>query len=103
MFTYICLGTSDLVRSAAFYDPVMAALGLQRCDTSNEPDWDGWVGWGTYLDAGRVEVALWLCQPFNCQPVSVGNGTMVALAASSWEQVAGLPPGCRAAWWHLGR
>ena len=38
MFTYICLGTSDLVRAAAFYDPVMAALGLQRCDTSNEPD-----------------------------------------------------------------
>ena len=87
MFTYVCLGTNDLPRAVAFYDPVMAALGLQRCDTSSEPEWDGWVGWGSYIDEGRIEVALWLCEPFNGQPASVGNGTMVAFAAKSWEQV----------------
>lgn len=87
MFTYVCLGTNDLPRAVAFYDPVMAALGQQRCDTASEPDWDGWVGWGTYVDEGRIEVALWLCEPFNGQPASAGNGTMVAFAANSWEQV----------------
>jgi catechol 2,3-dioxygenase-like lactoylglutathione lyase family enzyme len=87
MFTYVCFGTDDLPRAVAFYDPVMAALGHQRCDTASEPDCDGWVGWGTYVDEGRIEVALWLCEPFNGQPASVGNGTMVAFAASSWEQV----------------
>ena len=87
MFTYVCLGTNDLQRAVAFYDPVMAALGQQRCDSASEPEEDGWFGWGTYVDDGRIEVALWLCEPFNGQPASVGNGTMVALAAHSWAQV----------------
>ena len=87
MFTYVCLGSRDLEQSVAFYDPVMAALGQQRCDTASEPDWDGWVGWGTYVDEGRIEVALWLCAPFNGEPATVGNGTMVAFAARSWAQV----------------
>ncbi len=87
MFTYVCLGTNDLPRAVAFYDPVMAALGQQRCATASEPELDGWIGWGTYVDEGRIEVALWLCEPFNGQPASVGNGTMVAFAAKSWEQV----------------
>lgn len=79
MFTYLCLGSNDLPRAVAFYDSVMTALGLQRCDTAGEPDWDGWYGWGTYSDAGLVDIALWLCEPFNGEPASVGNGTMVAL------------------------
>ena len=87
MFTYVCLGTNNLQRAVAFYDPVMAALGQQRCDSASEPEEDGWFGWGTYVDDGRIEVALWLCEPFNGQPASVGNGTMVALAAHSWAQV----------------
>ncbi|MHB1692088.1 MAG: VOC family protein, partial [Thiomonas sp.] len=45
------------------------------------------AGWGTYLDDGRQELALWLCQPFNGQPASAGNGTMVALAARTRAQV----------------
>lgn len=47
MFTYVTLGTTDLERSARFYDAVLGALGLTRCDTSAEQDWDGWIGWGT--------------------------------------------------------
>ena len=87
MFAYVCLGSSDLARSARFYDAVLGALGLQRCDTSGEPEWDGWIGWGRYENHGQVELALWLCQPFNGEPASAGNGTMVALRASSWRQV----------------
>lgn len=87
MFTYVCLGTTDLQRSARFYDATLATLGHARCDVSGEPAWDGWLGWGTYQDHGRLEMALWVCPPFDGQRASAGNGTMVALAASSWNQV----------------
>jgi len=87
MFTYVCLGTNDPARAAPFYDAVLAALGLARCDTSGEADGDGWIGWGTYEDHGAREVALWLCRPFDGRPASVGNGSMVAFAAPSWEAV----------------
>ncbi|SCC92894.1 Glyoxalase/bleomycin resistance protein/dioxygenase [Thiomonas sp. X19] len=86
MFTYLMLGTNDLARAVRFYDPVMAALGHARCDTGNDAS-DDEAGWGTYLDDGRQELALWLCQPFNGQPASAGNGTMVALAARTRAQV----------------
>lgn len=87
MFTYVCLGTNDLVRATAFYDAALAALGIDRVDTAGEGNWDGWVGWGRYEDHGRREVALWLCRPFDGGHASAGNGTMVALQATSWRQV----------------
>lgn len=87
VFTYVCLGTNDLQRAAQFYDAVLGALGLQRCDVSGESDWDGWIGWGMYSADGAQEVALWLCAPFNGQPATVGNGTMVAFKAASWGHV----------------
>src|SRR3981189_2065849 len=87
MFTYISLGTSDPARAARFYDAVLAPLGLRRCDTTAEPNWDDWVGWGTHQDGGAREGALWLCKPFNGAPATAGNGTMVALRAKSWEAV----------------
>lgn len=87
MFTYVCLGTDDLARAARFYDAALAALGLSRCDVSDEPSWDGWLGWGTYERHGAMESALWLCKPFDGKPASAGNGTMIALTAKSWQQV----------------
>src|SRR5437762_12987759 len=86
MFTYVTLGTNDPPRAARFYDAVLGALGLERCDVS-EPEWQDWHGWGVYdKEAGR-ELALWLCPPFDARPASAGNGTMVALVARSWSEV----------------
>ena len=87
MFTYVTLGTNDLIRAVRFYDACMATLDLSRCDASDEPDWDDWAGWGTYEAGGAREVALWVCKPFNGQAATGGNGAMVALRARSWEQV----------------
>lgn len=87
MFTYLCLGSDALPRAARFYDAVLAPLGLTRCDTGDGADDDDWIGWGTYEDEGRHEVALWLCRPFDGQPASVGNGTMVAFRAATRAQV----------------
>jgi len=87
MFTYICLGTRDLKRAAQFYDAVFHALGVKRCKTADEPDWDGWIGWGDYENGGAREMALWVGKPFNDKEATAGNGTMVALTAGSWQQV----------------
>jgi catechol 2,3-dioxygenase-like lactoylglutathione lyase family enzyme len=87
MFNFICLGTRDLMRASRFYDATMATLGLSRCDVGDEPGWDGWLGWGTYQNHGATELALWLCEPFNGEPATAGNGTMVGLRAKSWQQV----------------
>ena len=87
MFSYICLGTADLERATRFYDATLGALGYRRCDTSGETCWEGWAGWGTYQDQGRIQEALWICAPFNGQPPTSGNGTMLALQAKSWQQV----------------
>lgn len=87
MFSYISLGTNDIARAVRFYDAALAALGLSRCDTSGEPDFGDWVGWGTYEGQGAVELALWICRPFDGQAATPGNGTMVALDAKSWKQV----------------
>lgn len=87
MFTYICLGTNDIARSAHFYDAVLSNLGLTRCNISGELDWEDWIGWGTYEEGGKKELALWLCRPINGEPATVGNGTMVALQAKSWQEV----------------
>ena len=89
VLTYVCLGTNDLERSCRFYDAVLGKLGLSRCDVSGEPNWEGWAGWGVYEDEGRRQDALWVCQPFDKRPASVGNGTMVAFHAASWQQVDG--------------
>jgi hypothetical protein len=56
MFAYICLGSSDLRRSATFYDAALGVLGYKRCETSAERDQlECWVGWGLYekTRAGR--------------------------------------------------
>ena len=87
MFTYICFGTNDLERSKRFYDAAMETLGLGRCNTG-DMEWDRIAaGWGTYANGGESELALWVNKPFNDQAASVGNGTMVALGATTWKQV----------------
>jgi catechol 2,3-dioxygenase-like lactoylglutathione lyase family enzyme len=87
MFSYICLGTNDLARATRFYDATLGVLGYQRCDVSGEEHWDGWQGWGTYEQQGAVQLALWVCLPFDGKPATAGNGSMVALATRSWQQV----------------
>jgi catechol 2,3-dioxygenase-like lactoylglutathione lyase family enzyme len=87
VFTYFCLGTNNLQRAARFYDAALAPLGIHRCDSASEAGSGDMLGWGTYEEGGKKELALWLCQPFNGQAATAGNGSMVALAASSWAQV----------------
>jgi len=80
LILYTTLGVSDIERSAAFYDAVFATLGVPR-NPESVPEF---VGWGPSYDGG---VSFWICPPFDGQPPSAGNGTMVALRAKSEAEV----------------
>jgi catechol 2,3-dioxygenase-like lactoylglutathione lyase family enzyme len=87
MLSYVYLGTNDLSRASRFYDAILAPLGMQRCVTG-DADWDRVAaGWGIYQPGGGQELALWVGLPFNQQPATVGNGTMVAVRARTRSQV----------------
>ncbi|UXH79720.1 VOC family protein [Roseateles amylovorans] len=78
MISYVTLGSNDRVKAKAFYDRVLAPLGL----TPGYAD-DEMVGYGP----SGGEVQLWIVQPYNGLDASVGNGVMLGLAASTRAQV----------------
>ena len=81
MIGYTTFGTNDLPRAAAFYDELLALMGAKRFFDSA-----GGVGWGVAQDKPMVCVM----KPFDGQPASVGNGTMVGLAVLEPAQVQAL-------------
>ena len=87
MFSYVSLGSNDLPRAVRFYDATLGVLGHRRCDTRDDSNWDNWFGWGIYGDGGARELALWVCAPFDDQPATAGNGTMIALHADTRKAV----------------
>ena len=87
MLSYVYFGTNDLARAIRFYDATLTPLGMQRCVT-NDPEWDRIsAGWALDEDGGARELAFWIGTPFNQQPATTGNGSMVAFSARSWQAV----------------
>ncbi len=87
MLTYVYIGTNDLERATRFYDALLAPLDMQRCITG-DAEWDRISsGWGIYENDGLREFAFWVGTPFNQQPATAGNGSMVAFRARSWKEV----------------
>jgi catechol 2,3-dioxygenase-like lactoylglutathione lyase family enzyme len=78
MIGYVTLGTNDLERGAKFYDAIAAELG-----TSRMMEWPGAIAWGT--PGGSAGIGL--TKAFDGRPATVGNGVMVALEASSRDQI----------------
>ena len=72
MFHHVSLGSSDLARSATFYDPLMGLLGYRRIKRTDR-----------IIAYGANEVAFSLERPIDGRPASVGNGTHVAFHAGS--------------------
>ena len=79
MIGYVTLGTNNLDRAVAFYDELLALLGAKRFMGEE----GHFVAWAVSPDAPGLSVT----HPFDGQPASVGNGTMVALAADTPEIV----------------
>ena len=80
MVSYVTLGTNDFERAAKFYDALLADVGAKRL-MENERI----ILWGS---PGAALLAV--CKPFDGKAASVGNGVMVALTASSPEQVSAI-------------
>lgn len=78
MIGYVTLGTNDLARSAAFYDALLAVIGARR-----QMESDRFVSWGV----SPQQPSLGVIKPFDGQPATGGNGTMVALVVDSRDKV----------------
>jgi predicted lactoylglutathione lyase len=78
MIGYVTLGTNDMARAARFYDALLAELGAKRA-----MEMDTFIAWSTGPGAPMVSII----KPHDQQKATVGNGVMVALAASSKAQV----------------
>ena len=81
MINYITLGTNDLDRAGKFYDELLAVVGGKRALTTDRSI--GWVG-------PKGAPMLMIMKPFDGKPATAGNGSMVALSASSAEQGAAI-------------
>lgn len=81
MIGYVTLGSNDLERAGAFYDALLGEIGAQRFMSE-----DRIIVWAVAPDAPMLSVT----RPFDGQPATVGNGTMVALAPGSRERVDAL-------------
>ena len=78
MISHTSLGTNDLPRAERFYDALLPGLGgskLLRTDRA------------VFYSFGEGLAKLAISKPFNGEPASNGNGTMVALSADGEEHV----------------
>ena len=81
MIGYVTIGTNDLERAAAFYDELLKAFGAQRyMENERLVAWTG----------GEGKPGIGVCKPFDGNAATVGNGMMVALPATSADQVNAL-------------
>jgi catechol 2,3-dioxygenase-like lactoylglutathione lyase family enzyme len=75
MISHVHVGISDFESAFAFYSAVLSVLGLELKFKEAE---NGWAGWMT---PGVARPLFLIGRPFNREPVSPGNGQMIALLA----------------------
>jgi lactoylglutathione lyase len=75
MFSHVFIGVGDFDRALAFYQPLLATLGLEArfCDRSRP-----WAGW---QKPGQARPLFLIGAPYDGQPHAPGNGQMTALLA----------------------
>ena len=78
MIGYVTLGTDDMDRAARFSDDLLTEFGCSRTWET-----DRFIAWS----AGPKAQLLLVIKPYNGESATVGNGSMVSLAATSQAQV----------------
>jgi len=78
MIGYVTFGTNDLPRAAAFYDELYSVMGGKRF-MENET----FIAWCVSPELPGIAAT----KPYDGNPATAGNGTMVALAVNSKELV----------------
>ncbi|WP_118133392.1 VOC family protein [Oceanicella sp. SM1341] len=86
MFSHVMIGARDVPRMVAFYDRVLAHVGLRRSTPADASDPAGalWQGEGRWPQFA-------LRPPFDGRPASAGNGVQIGFRCPGPEAV-------RAAW-----
>ena len=80
MIPYVTLGVTDTAAARAFYDPLLACIGWAAHGAFGD--------WRAYSPGGSGDgFILWVCTPFNGEPATAGNGTMLGLPARSRAEV----------------
>ncbi|MCR9220401.1 MAG: VOC family protein [Alphaproteobacteria bacterium] len=77
ILNHVSLGASDLARSAAFYDAVMATIGATRVFEHGDQA----------IAYGRMFPEFWIGAPYDGGPVETANGVHVAFFARSKAEV----------------
>ncbi len=78
IFTHVTVGTNDLAKARAFYDSVLAPLGLKRLNDLGD---NGSI-WG------QGDPEFFVLKPANGQPASHANGGTISFVAPSRAAVA---------------
>lgn len=78
MIGYVTLGTNDMEKAAKFYDELLAEVGASRF-----MEMETFIAWAVTPGAPALSITL----PFDKNPATVGNGTMIALAVDSTDKV----------------
>lgn len=81
MISHFNLGTNDLARAEAFYNELLKAFDAKQLFKSER---------SIFYSLGDNSAKLAINTPFNGEPATHGNGSMVAFSASGKEQVDAL-------------
>lgn len=76
MIHHVSVGTNDVHRARAFYDPLMALIGLRVLKSSDRA-----------VHYGASDIVFSLETPANGEPASAGNGVHIAFQAPDRETV----------------
>lgn len=80
MLAYVMVGSSNLKRSAKFYDAALAPLGLVQTGGDNR-----YIGYGKASAPKKSQ--FYITKPYNKKPATFGNGTMISLVAKNRKAV----------------
>lgn len=84
MIGYATVGTNDIEKAQSYYDALLGELGATRL--MEMPEEQGFTMYGTGFDKPMLGVT----KPYDGAAASVGNGSMIAFAMESRQQVESL-------------
>lgn len=74
MISYVTLGANNLEKAKQFYEPLFALMGAKVVYQTER---------AIFFSKALGEPMLSICTPFNKEPATFGNGTMIAIEAGS--------------------
>ena len=81
MFSFITLGTNDLINSRLFYDELLKSINIFNVE--NDERYSGYA-----KKSSLKKIEFYLMKPQNKKKATFGNGTMITFTANSKEEVS---------------